>query len=123
MTEYFTELTQGEAREYLRGNLFTNTPDILPPILQQGGGLPSRCAWPWRQRFPRFTAYTAATNLARTQPSRVDEEYLHSEKYELKVWDWNRPGNIKDFITTINRIRAGEPGLALLREPAFLSGG
>ncbi len=42
------------------------------------------------------------------------EEYLHSEKYEFKVWDWDRPGHIKDWIAALNRIRRDNPALARL---------
>ena len=105
LIEYFTELTQSEAREYLRGNLFTNTPDILPPILQQGG----RPAFKMRlvlaatlsSVYGIYNGFELCENTA--IPGR--EEYLHSEKYEYKVWDWNRPGNIKDYIARINTIR------------------
>ncbi|MHB1004500.1 MAG: alpha-1,4-glucan--maltose-1-phosphate maltosyltransferase [Chloroflexota bacterium] len=119
LTEYFTELTQGEAKEYLRGNLFTNTPDILPPILQQGG----RPAFKMRlalaatlsSLYGIYSGFELGENTA--IPGR--EEYLHSEKYELKVWDWNRPGNITDYVTTINRIRAENPALRLYKNLRF----
>ena len=49
--------------------------------------------------------------LCEATPIPGKEEYLNSEKYEYKVWDWDRPGNIKDFITKINRIRRDNPAL------------
>ena len=48
------------------------------------------------------------------------EEYLDSEKYQYKTWDWDRPGNIKELVTTVNRIRRGHPALALARNITFL---
>src|SRR6185369_4462949 len=105
LTEYFTELTQTEMREYFRGNLFTNTPDILPFHLQTGG----------RSMF-QIRAVLAATlssvygiysgfELCENTPIPAREEYLDSEKYQFKERDWSAPGNIKDLITKLNRIR------------------
>jgi starch synthase (maltosyl-transferring) len=111
ITDYLTELTQSEMREYFRGNLFVNTHDILPVILQEGG----------RPAF-KFRVTLAATlssvygvysgyELCEATPVPGKEEYLNSEKYEYKVWDWDRPGNIKDYIATVNRIRREHPAL------------
>ncbi len=111
LTEYLTELTTTEMKEYFRGNLFANTHDILPYILQEGG----------RPAF-QFRAVLAATlssvygiysgyELCENTPVPGREEYLNSEKYEFKVWDWDRPGNIADYITSINRIRRQHPAL------------
>ncbi len=109
--DYFTELTQTEVKEYLRGNLFVNTPDILPHILQVGG----RPAFKMRlvlaatlsSVYGMYSGYELCENTA--VPGK--EEYLNSEKYEYKVWDWDRPGNIKDFVAKINRIRREHPAL------------
>ena len=49
------------------------------------------------------------------------EEYLHSEKYEYKVWDWDRPGNIKDDIATLNRFRRNNPAMQQLLNVRFLN--
>lgn len=105
LEEYFTELTQTEMREYFRGNLFTNTPDILPFFLQQGG----RPAFLIRATLaatlsPIYGIYSGF-ELCENTPIPGREEYLDSEKYQLKARDWNAPGNIKDWITTLNRIR------------------
>ncbi|MBF0466308.1 MAG: alpha-1,4-glucan--maltose-1-phosphate maltosyltransferase [Nitrospirae bacterium] len=105
ITEYFTELTHSESAEYMRGNLFANTPDILPRILQIG----SRPAFKMRfvlaatlsSVYGIYSGYELCENTAITGK----EEYFDSEKYDYKVWDWDRAGNIKDFITKINRIR------------------
>ena len=105
LTEYFTELTQTEMREYFRGNLFTNTPDILPLHLQKGGRPCSRFAPSWPRRFRAFTASTADSSSAKTPRFPGREEYLDSEKYQWKERDWNAPGNIKELITRLNRIR------------------
>ena len=105
LTDYFTELTQTEMNQYFRGNLFTNTPDILPVFLQQGGrpAFMSRAALAatLSSVYGIYSGYELCENAA--LPGK--EEYLDSEKYQFKGRDWNAPGNIKEFITGLNRIR------------------
>ncbi len=105
LTEYFTELTQTEMREYFRGNLFTNTPDILPFHLQTGGPPMFRIravlAATLSSVYGIYSGFELCENAA--LPGR--EEYLDSEKYQLKERDWDAPGNIKALITRLNRIR------------------
>ncbi len=105
LTEYFTELTQTEMREYFRGNLFTNTPDILPLHLQTGGPpmfqIRSVLAATLSSVYGIYSGFELCENAA--LPGR--EEYLDSEKYQFKERDWDAPGNIKALITNLNRIR------------------
>lgn len=105
LIEYFTELTQTEMREYFRGNLWTNTPDILPPFLQSGGRpafiIRSILAATLSSLYGIYSGFELCENAA--LPGR--EEYLDSEKYQWKERDWDAPGNIKDWITRLNRIR------------------
>jgi starch synthase (maltosyl-transferring) len=111
IVDYFTELTQTDVKEYLRGNLFVNTPDILPYILQEGG----RPAFKMRLAlaatlssvYGMYSGYELCENAA--VPGK--EEYAGSEKYDYKVWDWDRPGNIVDYVTRINAIRREHPAL------------
>jgi starch synthase (maltosyl-transferring) len=111
LREYFTELTQGEMAEYFRGNLFCNTPDILPPVLQQGG----RAAFKMRAALAATLSsvwgiYSGFELLEHAAiPGR--EEYLDSEKYEVKVRDWAAPGGITPYLTRLNRIRREHPAL------------
>ena len=119
LTEYFDLLTHGEAAEYFRGNLFTNTPDILPPILQDGG----RPAFMLRLALaatlsPLYGIYSGY-ELCENAPIPGTEEYLDSEKYEIKVRDWHAPGNIRDYIARINRIRRENPALLEYRNLEF----
>ncbi len=119
LTDYMMELTQSEVIEYLRGNLFTNTPDILPPILQRGG----RPAFKMRLVLAATlsSVYGVYNGFELCEGSAIPgtEEYLNSEKYEYKVWDWDRPGNIKEYIANVNRIRRENPALQLNRNLKF----
>jgi starch synthase (maltosyl-transferring) len=105
LTEYFTELTQTEMRDYFRANLWPNTPDILPFFLQHGGRpafmIRSALAATLSPIYGIYSGFELCENAA--LPNR--EEYLDSEKYQWKERDWNAPGNIKSFMTRLNRIR------------------
>jgi starch synthase (maltosyl-transferring) len=119
LTEYATELTHSDMSEYFRPNFFVNTPDINPPYLQESGraGFQTRLV----------LAATLAGNYgiyngveiceARAIPGK--EEYLHSEKYEIVAWDWDRKENIRTDITLINRLRAEHPALQQLTSLSF----
>jgi starch synthase (maltosyl-transferring) len=106
LTEYLTELTQTPVRDYMRPNLFTNTPDILHEYLQFGG----RAAF--QARFvlaatlgASYGIYGPPYELCVADAVPGTEEYLDSEKYQIRAWDRRKPGNIKEFIARINRIR------------------
>jgi len=109
--DYFTELSQSEMREYFRGNLFANTHDILPYILQQGGRPAFKFRFVLAATLSSVYGIYSSYELCEATPVPGKEEYLNSEKYEFKVWDWDRPGNIKGYITTINQIRREHPAL------------
>ncbi|PWU06175.1 MAG: alpha-1,4-glucan--maltose-1-phosphate maltosyltransferase [Verrucomicrobia bacterium] len=105
LTDYFTELTQTEVKDYFRPNLFTNTPDILPEFLQQGGRpaflIRAVLAATLSTTYGIYSGFELCENIA--IPGK--EEYLDSEKYQFKARDWNAPKNIKKFLTSLNRIR------------------
>ena len=132
--EYLTELTQGPEKEYFRPNFFTNTPDILPVFLQQGGRPAFRIrlvlAATLSGVYGIYNGFELCENtpvLEREEPIASEqqefielygstppparEDYLNSEKYEYKVWDWDRPGNIKEDIRILNRFRRDNPAL------------
>jgi len=97
LTEYLTELTQTPMREYFRPNFFTNTPDILPPILQSG----ERAAFKMRLVLaatlsPSYGIYSGF-ELCENQAIPGTEEYLNSEKYQMKVRDWNQAGTSRSL--------------------------
>jgi starch synthase (maltosyl-transferring) len=113
LTEYFTELTQTPVREFFRPNVWPNTPDILNEYLQKGGR-PAFVA-----RFilaatlgASYGVYGPAFELYENRPIRAgSEEYLNSEKYEVRVWDTGNPNSLKDLIRRVNAIRKASPAL------------
>jgi len=105
LTEYVTELMGFPTDEYFRPNFFTNTPDILPVFLQEGGRAAFRIRLVLAATLsPTYGIYNGF-ELCENTPIPGREEYLDSEKYEYKVWDWDRAGNIKDDIRIVNRFR------------------
>jgi len=111
LTDYFTELTQTDVAEYLRGNLFTNTPDILPPILQQGGAPAFKMRLVLAATLSSVYGIYSGFELCEGLAVPGTEEYLDSEKYEIRVRDWDAPGNIVAYVARINRIRRENPAL------------
>jgi starch synthase (maltosyl-transferring) len=105
LTEYFTELTQTDMREYFRGNLFTNTPDILPFALQDGGRPAFMIRVALAATLSSLYGIYSGFELCENQALPGREEYLDSEKYQFKERDWDAPGNIKDWIARLNKIR------------------
>jgi starch synthase (maltosyl-transferring) len=106
LREYLTELTRTETQEYLRPNFFTNTPDILHEYLQRGG----RPAFEVRlilaatlaASYGIYSGFELCENVAVSPGS---EEYLYSEKYEIRPRNWNQPGALNELIARVNRIR------------------
>ena len=111
LTEYMTELTQTPMREYFRPNFFANTPDILPPVLQTGGPAAFKMRLVLAATLSPSYGIYSGFELCERQAVPGTEEYLNSEKYELKPRDWNQPGNIKEFIGRVNSIRRDNPAL------------
>ena len=113
LTEYFTELTQTRVREFFGPNLWPNTPDILTEYLQYGG----RPAFMARLILaatlgPSYGIYGPAFELCENRPlAPGKEEYLDSEKYEIKQWDTRRPDSLKRLIGQVNQIRRENPAL------------
>jgi starch synthase (maltosyl-transferring) len=110
--QHLEELTQTDMKHYFRGNFFANTPDILHEFLQKGG----RPAFKIREALaatlsPSYGIYSGFELCENTAKSPGSEEYLNSEKYDYSVRDWDSPGNIKDFIGRVNRIRRNNPSL------------
>ena len=112
LRDYLTELTQSEMREYYRGNLFTNTPDINPHHLDHG-----RPAFVIRSVLAATlsSAYGIYSGWELCEADRLGEreEYLDSEKYEIRARDWDAPGHIKLLIGELNRLRHERAALRL----------
>lgn len=123
--EYFTELA-GDTAAYMRPNLFVNTPDILPAFLQYGGP----AAFAIRATLaatlaPTWGVYAGFELFEHVAVKAGSEEYLNSEKYELRPRDWNgatASGNtLAGYITLLNRTRREHPALQTLRGVTFHS--
>jgi starch synthase (maltosyl-transferring) len=113
LTEYFTELTTTQVREFFRPNVWPNTPDILTEYLQTGG----RNAFTLRLVLAGTLAASygiygpAYEHLEHLPMIAGKEEYLHSEKYQLRTWDLDSETSIAPFIARVNRIRKENPAL------------
>jgi starch synthase (maltosyl-transferring) len=105
LSDYFTELTQTEMREYFRGNLWPNTPDILPFVLQNGGRPAFMIRVVLAATLSSLYGIYSGFELCENEALPGREEYVDSEKYQYKERDWDAPGNIKDWITRLNKIR------------------
>jgi starch synthase (maltosyl-transferring) len=111
--EYFTELEEGGALEYFRPNMWPNTPDILNEYLQKSGrpGFMVRLILA-ATLGASYGIYGPAFELCEGRAVREgSEEYLDSEKYQIRVWNINNPNSLRDLITHVNRIRRGSPAL------------
>jgi starch synthase (maltosyl-transferring) len=119
--EYANELASSEMVEYYRPNFFTNTPDILHEYLQDGG----RAAFRIRLLLaatlsPSYGIYSGYELCENVPVRRGSEEYLDSEKYQIKQRDWHAEGNIRSDIALLNRIRRDNPALRKLGNLRFL---
>jgi starch synthase (maltosyl-transferring) len=118
--EYLTELTDPAVVEYFRPNFFANTPDILHEYLQEGGRPAFRVRLLLAATLAPLYGIYSGFELCENVPVRAgSEEYLHSEKYEIRVRDWNAPGNINDDVRRINRIRREHAALRQLPNLRF----
>ncbi len=113
LRDYFTELTRTSVAEFFRPNAWPNTPDILTEYLQHGG----RAAFVVRAVLgatlcASWGVYGPAFELMDAAPAKPgSEEYLDSEKYQIRAWDWDRPSSLAPLLTRLNRIRRQNPAL------------
>jgi len=118
LIEYGTELA-GEMGEYYRPNFFANTPDINPYYLQTSGRAGFVVRATLAATLSSVYGIYNGFELCEAAPYPGKEEYLNSEKYEIKAWDYDRPGNIREHIVKLNRIRRENPALWDFRNVAF----
>jgi len=117
---YLSEITGHPEQEYFRPNFFVTTPDILPVQLQTGE--------PWLFKCRAALAATLSSNygiyngfeLIEYEPIPGREEFINSEKYEIKTRDWNKPGNIKDYLGRLNMMRRENSALLQTANLRFL---
>lgn len=113
LRQFMTELTRTSVKEFYRPNLWPNTPDILPQFLQFGG----RPAFMIRLILAAtlgasYGIYGPAFELGVNTPRAAgEEEYLDSEKYEIKAWDLTAPASLQSLITRVNTVRRENPAL------------
>lgn len=111
LREYLTELTRTELVEYMRPNFFANTPDILHEYLQTGGRPAFQIRLVLAATLSASYGIYSGYELCDAVPARAgSEEYLDSEKYQIRPRDWSQPG-ITELVARINTIRREEPAL------------
>jgi len=118
---YLTELDTEPPRDFFRPHFFVNTPDINPVFLQTSGrpGFLIRAAL--AATLSGLWGIYNGFELCEAAAVPGKEEYLDSEKYQLRAWDWDRPGNIVSEITVLNRLRRQNPALQTHLGVTFLS--
>jgi starch synthase (maltosyl-transferring) len=120
LEQYLNELTAYPERDFYRPNFFVNTPDILPYHLQSGE------TWMFKSRVALAATLSSTYGiyngfeLLEHDPIPGKEEYLDSEKYEIKVRDWDQPGNIKPYIRDLNRARRENAALQQTSQLRFI---
>ncbi len=122
MREYLTELTTTSPRDFFRPHFFVNTPDINPIFLQASGrpGFLIRAAL--AATLSGLWGVYSGFELCEAAALPGREEYMDSEKYEIRAWDWQRPGNIIEVIAKLNVIRRANPALHSHLNLRFLPG-
>jgi starch synthase (maltosyl-transferring) len=121
LEQYLNELVRYPERDFFRPNFFVSTPDILPFHLQGGE------TWMFKSRVSLAATLSATYGiyngyeLLEHEAIPGKEEYLNSEKYEIKTRDWNKPGNIKAYIAQLNQARSENAALQQTTDLRFLN--
>ena len=122
LIEYFIKLTGTYLKEFLRVNLFVNTPDILSEILQKGGKPAFKMRIALAATLSSAYGMYSGYELIENDPLVPGKEsYMNSEKYQIKVRNWDKRGNIKEYIRRLNRIREQNPSLQYYDNLQFFS--
>ncbi len=120
MEQYLTELAEPGPRDFFRPHFFVNTPDINPVYLQDAGRSAYLIRAALAATLSGLWGVYNGFELCEGTPLPGREEYMDSEKYQIRVWDWDRPGNIVPEITALNRIRRSNPALRSHLTTSFL---
>ena len=124
LEEYLTELASPPMSDVFRGNLFVNTPDILHEYLQTGGPAAFRIRLLLAGTLSPLYGVYSGFELAEATPVRAgSEEYLDSEKYQIRVRNWAAEGTLDPDIATLNRVRRMEPALQRMDNLTFVPSG
>ena len=121
LEQYLNELVAYPERDFYRPNFFVNTPDILPYHLQSGEAWMFKCRVALAATLSGNYGIYNGFELLEHDPIPGREEYLDSEKYEIKVRDWDKPGNIKPYIRDLNRARRDNPSLQQTSNVRFVA--
>jgi len=121
LRQYMEELTTQECAEFMRPNFFVNTPDINPLFLQTSGRPGFRLRLALAATLAGNYGVYSGFELCESEPMPGKEEYLDSEKYEIRAFDWRGEGNIREDIALFNRLRRSEPALREFRNLRFLN--
>ena len=120
LRDYVNELAYGPTADYMRPNFWTNTPDILSGPLRNGPPAAFRMRLVLAATLvPSYGMYSGYELYENEPASDTNEEYLHSEKYEIRRRDWGRADSLAPFIATVNDIRRRHPALHWLRNIRF----
>ncbi|MET0427718.1 MAG: maltotransferase domain-containing protein [Microvirga sp.] len=111
LEQYMRELSETEARDFFRPHFFVNTPDINPDFLQDAPRPAYLIRAALATTLSGLWGMYNGFELCEGRPDAKKKEYADSEKYEIKVWDWDRPGHIITEVTILNRIRRDNPAL------------
>jgi starch synthase (maltosyl-transferring) len=111
LTSYMRELTSAPVREFMRPNLFANTPDILPEYLQIGGRPAFQARLVLAATLSASYGIYSGFELVENEALQGTEEYRDSEKYQIRQRDWDRPESLRELITVVNEIRRDNPAL------------
>ncbi|MGA7387011.1 MAG: alpha-1,4-glucan--maltose-1-phosphate maltosyltransferase [Pseudolabrys sp.] len=117
---YLSEITGYPERDYFRPNFFVTTPDILPVQLQTGEPLMFKSRAALAATLSSNYGIYNGFELLEHEPIPGREEYINSEKYEIRTRDWNMPGNIKDYLARLNQIRRDNGALRQTANLQFL---
>ena len=121
LQDYLIELNSTAAKDFFRPNFFVNTPDINPVFLQESGRPGHLIRAALAATLAGLWGMYSGFELCDARPLPGREEYLDSEKYQIRVWDWNKPGNIVREVTQLNWMRRLNPALQTHLGVRFLS--